>query len=359
MQRTPLQSFSTTEALDLLRQGSGSAYFVPSGYIPILVPDNDEDPDFIRRLLDTHVPTQVPVDNLWQTRLPTKVMRPKRKRPERVGPAKKPPRPPNAFILYRKDKQKSVQEREIGITNNEVSKVIGDMWKQETKEVKDHYQALAQQSREQHQKEYPGYKYAPRRPGERKRRGVQQEIVFGECETSSNADESLADIKSPSGYGASPTPNGDYFRFTSNAPYYPDMMGMPGTPDEFNISQIHPSQHTPCLTGSDVDNSWSTTPTRDVHSHTPELGLDAGHPELEYDNPNVYGMYTDNTFVREAVPFQSAPEHNYDYLHTPDPTAVNSPMHREQWQSAEALMVENIYGNPEWMHSPMSVNQNI
>jgi hypothetical protein len=244
------------------------------------------------------------------------------------------------------------------------------MWKQETKEVKDHYQALAQQSREQHQKEYPGYKYAPRRPGERKRRGVQQEIVFGECETSSNADESLADIKSPSGYGASPTPNGDYFRFTSNAPYYPDMMGMPGTPDEFNISQIHPSQHTPCLTGSDVDNSWSTTPTRDVHSHTPELGLDAGHPDLEYDNPNVYGMYTgicptifilitDNTFVREAVPFQSAPEHNYDYLHTPDPTAVNSPMHREQWQSAEALMVENIYGNPEWMHSPMSVNQNI
>jgi hypothetical protein len=105
MQRTPLQSFSTTEALDLLRQGSGSAYFVPSGYIPILVPDNDEDPDFIRRLLDTHVPTQVPVDNLWQTRLPTKVMRPKRKRPERAGPAKKPPRPPNAFILYRKDKQ--------------------------------------------------------------------------------------------------------------------------------------------------------------------------------------------------------------------------------------------------------------
>jgi len=359
MQRTPIQSFSTTEALDLLRQGSGSAYFVPSGYIPILVPDNDEDPDFIRRLLDTHVPTQVPVDNLWQTRLPTKVMRPKRKRPERAGPAKKPPRPPNAFILYRKDKQKSVQEREVGITNNEVSKVIGDMWKQETKEVKDHYQALAQQSREQHQKEYPGYKYAPRRPGERKRRGVQQEIVFGDCETASNGDDSLVDVKSPIGYG-SPTPNGDYFRFTSNASYYPDMMGMSsGSPDEYNISQLHPSQHTPCLNGSDVEASWSTTPTHDGHAHTPELGLDAGHPDLDYENPNVYGMYTDNTFVRESAPFQSAGEQNYEYLHTPDPTTVNSPMHREQWQSAEALMVENIYGNPEWMNSPMSVNQNL
>ena len=105
MQRAPIQSFSTSEALDLLRQGSGSAYFVPTGYIPILVPDSDEDPDILRRLLEPHVPPQVPVDNLWQTRLPTKVMRTKRKRTERPGPAKKPPRPPNAFILYRKDKQ--------------------------------------------------------------------------------------------------------------------------------------------------------------------------------------------------------------------------------------------------------------
>jgi hypothetical protein len=108
MQRQPIQSFSTTEALDLLRQGSGSAFFVPAGYTPVLIPDDDVDPDFISRLLDAHIPTQVPVDDLWQTRLPTKVMRPKRKRAERVGPAKKPPRPPNAFILYRKDKQVSL-----------------------------------------------------------------------------------------------------------------------------------------------------------------------------------------------------------------------------------------------------------
>jgi hypothetical protein len=105
MQRTPIQSFSTSEALDLFRQGSRNAYFVPTGgYIPILVPDTEEDPDILR-LLESHVPTQVPVDSLWQTRLPTKVMRTKRKRSERPGPTKKPPRPANSFILYRKDKQ--------------------------------------------------------------------------------------------------------------------------------------------------------------------------------------------------------------------------------------------------------------
>src|SRR5271155_1549883 len=122
MQRAPIQSFSTSEALDLLRQGSGSAYFVPTGYIPILVPDTEEDPDILRRLLESHVPTQVPVDSLWQTRLPTKVMRTKRKRSERPGPAKKPPRPPNAFILYRKDKQVSNAIVHIPLANGLLEK---------------------------------------------------------------------------------------------------------------------------------------------------------------------------------------------------------------------------------------------
>jgi len=123
MQRAPIQSFSTKEALDLLSAGSGSAYFVPSGYIPILVPDSDDDSDAIKRLLDAHVPTQVPVDNLWQTRLPTKVIRTKRKRSDRQGPARKPPRPPNAFILYRKDHQ--VYDLTPSSTNNCVERGPG------------------------------------------------------------------------------------------------------------------------------------------------------------------------------------------------------------------------------------------
>jgi len=192
--------------------------------------------------------------------------------------------------------QKIVQEREAGITNNEVSKVIGDMWNQEAQDVKDHYQALAQQSREQHQKEYPGYKYAPRRPGERKRRGVHQEIVFGDSETASNTDQDsmTMDMRSPADYGMSPTPNGDYFRYTSSGSYYQDMLAMPGSvdpssPGEFNLSQFPTSQHTPCLTsGSDVENGWAHTPPL---SHTPDIILDAGHQETEFGGSNAYGLY--------------------------------------------------------------------
>ena len=168
------------------------------------------------------------------------------------------------------------------------------MWKQESQEVKDHYQALAQQSREQHQRDYPGYKYAPRRPGERKRRGVHHEIVFGDSETASNTEESLSfDMRdSPAEYGMSPTPSGDYFRFASNGSYYQDMLGVPGgidSPDEYNLSVFHPSQNTPCVAAiSDAEQGWANTPPLDQPS---ELCLDAGHPDLDFESTNSYSIY--------------------------------------------------------------------
>jgi hypothetical protein len=184
----------------------------------------------------------------------------------------------------------------VGITNNEVSKVIGDMWKQETQEVKDHYQSLAQQSREQHQREYPGYKYAPRRPGERKRRNVNHELVFGDSETASNTEESHMGSRSPADYGLSPTPSGDYFRFAHSGSYYQDMMATSSgrlgssSPDEFNLGQYPTSQNTPCLSAAEMDRAWANTPPLD---HMSEVGLDAGHPDVDLDgvSNNAYGVY--------------------------------------------------------------------
>lgn len=263
-----------------------------------------------------------------------------------------------------------VQEREVGITNNEVSKVIGDMWKQEAQDIKDHYQALAQQSREQHMRDYPGYKYAPRRPGERKRRGVHHEIVYGDSETASTTEDSF-DMKSPADYGVSPTPSGEFFKFTSTGSYYQDMLSLPGrvdSPDEFNLSQFHPSQPTACIASADVDHGWDeTTPIE----QGPELGLDAGHPDLDYDGPNGYGIYqgklndcseadfTDNTFEREPTRFQSvAVENNYKFMNGSVSTTstIASPM---EWATQQqALMVEDIYsGSTEWMSPSVSLNQ--
>jgi hypothetical protein len=193
--------------------------------------------------------------------------------------------------------KKTVQDSNAGITNNEVSKVIGDMWKQESQKVKDHYQALAQQSREQHQKDYPGYKYAPRRPGERKRRGVHHQIVYADSETASNTGDSILDARSPADYSMSPAPNGDYFRYTSSGSYYQDMLAGPprmdsSSPDEYSLSQFTPTQQPSCLP-ADVEQAWAPTP---ILGQTPDVGPDAGNRDLDYENANPYEMFQGISF---------------------------------------------------------------
>ncbi|PKC07871.1 mating type protein MAT-2, partial [Rhizophagus irregularis] len=82
---------------------------------------------------------------------------------------KKPPRPPNAFILYRRSKQPDIVAQNEGISNNEVSKQVGEMWHKEPLEEKMKFQRLADAAKMEHMKKYPEYKYRPRRPHEKRR----------------------------------------------------------------------------------------------------------------------------------------------------------------------------------------------
>ncbi|OMJ19744.1 Silenced mating-type M-specific polypeptide Mc [Smittium culicis] len=76
---------------------------------------------------------------------------------------KRTPRPPNAFILYRKDKQEEVIKKNLGVSNKEISCIIGKMWREETDQVRDKYKENAENEKKKHQKMYPDYKYKPRK----------------------------------------------------------------------------------------------------------------------------------------------------------------------------------------------------
>ncbi|KAL8380707.1 hypothetical protein RB595_005133 [Gaeumannomyces hyphopodioides] len=78
-------------------------------------------------------------------------------------PAPKIPRPRNAFILYRQNKQAQVAARNPGLPNPEISKIIGSQWQKEPEEVKNFWRHNAIEEKRNHEKQYPGYKYAPRR----------------------------------------------------------------------------------------------------------------------------------------------------------------------------------------------------
>ncbi|KAG8160435.1 hypothetical protein KVR01_009971 [Diaporthe batatas] len=77
----------------------------------------------------------------------------------------KVPRPRNAFILYRQHHQAGVVLKYPGLANPEISKIIGELWREETEEVKNYWKRLAEEEKARHQRQYPQYKYQPRRGG--------------------------------------------------------------------------------------------------------------------------------------------------------------------------------------------------
>src|SRR3989440_2920831 len=84
--------------------------------------------------------------------------------------ATKIPRPPNAFIIYRRAHHDLVKAANPGIHNNDISIIIGHLWKAESPELRREYQKAADDLKERHRKEYPDYQYRPRKPSEKKRR---------------------------------------------------------------------------------------------------------------------------------------------------------------------------------------------
>ncbi|KAK4235940.1 putative HMG-box-containing domain protein [Achaetomium macrosporum] len=78
-------------------------------------------------------------------------------------PAPKVPRPRNAFILYRQHYQAQVVQQNPGLANPEISKIIGEQWRDEPEESKNQWKLLAEEEKQRHQRQYPDYRYQPRR----------------------------------------------------------------------------------------------------------------------------------------------------------------------------------------------------
>ncbi|OLY82948.1 Silenced mating-type M-specific polypeptide Mc [Smittium mucronatum] len=76
---------------------------------------------------------------------------------------KRTPRPPNAFIIYRKEIQADVIKSNPGVSNKEISCIIGKMWKAAPQSIKDEYKEKADQEKIDHKKKFPDYKYQPRK----------------------------------------------------------------------------------------------------------------------------------------------------------------------------------------------------
>jgi hypothetical protein len=89
-----------------------------------------------------------------------------------AGAQQQPPRPPNAWILYRSDKLQELPPPPLGHpkpTQAEVSKIISAQWRAEAEDVRALYEQRAEMAKAEHARLYPNYRFAPMKKADKDR----------------------------------------------------------------------------------------------------------------------------------------------------------------------------------------------
>ncbi|CAG8556880.1 3649_t:CDS:1 [Paraglomus occultum] len=89
----------------------------------------------------------------------------KKCRKNRVRKSTTPPRPQNAWVIFRKNFEGRLraQDRNKTYTIQEISKMAGKDWKNQPMEVKQYFDALSKLAQQRHKMTYPDYSYKPKR----------------------------------------------------------------------------------------------------------------------------------------------------------------------------------------------------
>lgn len=94
----------------------------------------------------------------------------------RRRPKGNPPRPPNAFMLFRSDFWAREKQKEVPIERDhrDISRIAGHCWNNLDDEERARYKRLAAQRKEMHNLEHPGYQYIPSTRRERAKRKLRK-----------------------------------------------------------------------------------------------------------------------------------------------------------------------------------------
>lgn len=232
--------------------------------------------------------------------------------PSASRPKVKPPRPPNAWILFRADQAKCIPKGAGAPQQSEVSKTISQLWRDAPPEVKEHYERMADLRKQQHALQYPDYRFQPVKKEDKDRMRVEKKAEREASRGPSRRTRTLASHRyapyAASDYASTPAPATPASTFpTSHQSYYPGGANY----------QIHgtfgptPPMSAASSPGS-TNNSLPETPI-EQESESP-LTLPTAADLQEYSTPpddtyahHSFVDFSFGEFHEEQTPYSSAP----------------------------------------------------
>ncbi|CAG8610202.1 8208_t:CDS:1, partial [Scutellospora calospora] len=121
---------------------------------------NSNEHSFYDKLLTMSPPIELfmTVDELTSPAYNSRRAKQYRKNPSSITP----PRPPNGFVLYRKNCYAEIKLTGTKTKNENVSSLASQRWK-ENPQIHYYFEIAAEAAKERHNLLYPGYKYSPKR----------------------------------------------------------------------------------------------------------------------------------------------------------------------------------------------------
>ena len=136
-------------------------------------------------------------------------------------------RPPNAFILYSQAMRARARQSNPTISNIGISKILGDMWKNESNDVKLQYKQQAAKLQNEFKVNHPNYTY---RKARRKR-------ALNELLAKNNAGFSMYDPMVLMRMGLIPNAQMGYYPGIPGVPGATQLPGLVGVPQMSKINQ--------------------------------------------------------------------------------------------------------------------------
>lgn len=146
---------------------------------------------------------------------------PVRTAPRSRNTGEQPPRPPNAWILYRSDRVREMPPPLPGQlrTQADVSRAISEQWRNESEATRAEYERRAEMKKAEHHAQYPDYRFQPKSKEQKERQRLEKKQEKERQPKRSRARvtaSSVAQVTPTSSSQASPNPASN----SSYSPYY-------------------------------------------------------------------------------------------------------------------------------------------